>query len=1142
MSALFLLLLLSWRLFLIQEASIGTPSFPSHMLISGFSLVPCHQPQSWLQLCTARGSPICRATPTRATNFLAYVLLALAGDTSPNPGPATCGNCNKQVRWNSKGVCCDHCDKWYHTRCISMSDDSYLALTPETYFECPKCGQSSHASSFYSDASFIEESVDSSTFSSSSSDPGLPSGASSPKQPTRRPNDHKSLRSLTINFQSLKSKLPAFFQVVDSTKPDIIFGTETWLNPDILDAEVSPPNFTTYRKDRSDGYGGALLCISSSLSSSRIPLNTTCDVVACKVTLTKQAPLIAVSAYRPTNNDSDYSEELSSVIRTLALDNPRSPFWLSGDLNLPDIDWDSSSVSGNRYASAINNSFLDLIQDIGLEQTVDFPTRLDNTLDIFATNRPTLVTRCKPFPGIGDHDIVLVDSQTIAPRLKPVKRLIHLWKRADVNALNQDVASFTSNFLSTYSTATPVELLWEEFSKSCQAAISKHVPSKLSSSRFDQPWITASVKRLSRQKQRAFNKAKRSKQPRDWRRYRTLKRQTNNQCKAAHKDYLNTIVGEGNNKRFWSYIKSKRCDASGVSPLKQDGVIYSSPKSQANALNRQFSSVFTTEDLASLPDKGPSPFPTMDNVTISVDGICKLLKDLKPHKATGPDNLSCQFLKCSADKVSPALHLIFQASLLQGKIPSAWKEANVVPLFKKGDRSLPANYRPVSLTSVPCKIFEHILFSECMGFLEKHSILSDLQHGFRGKRSCESQLLISLQDLINHKNSHHQVDAVLLDFSKAFDKVPHCRLISKLTYYGINPQIVTWVQDFLCDRTQRVALRGELSDSAPVTSGVPQGSVLGPLLFLLYINDLPDYVSSSTARLFADDCLLYLHVEDESDAALLQADLDALQSWEREWQMSFNPDKCETLHITSKRTPLTTDYSIHGQNLRQVSSAKYLGCNISTSLSWNHHIDLVCKKANSTLGFLKRNIGTCSSAVKKQAYTTFVRPRLEYASTVWSPSTGIFKGQNARKGITQRTKLEAVQRRAARFITSDYGQRSSPTAMLSDLKLHSLQLRRDVARLCMLHKIRQQQVAIPVNPYFVPLYPSSPSSRANDIITRGHSKRFHVPHSSNDAHLMSYFPATIRLWNGLPASVVAADAIKVYKAGVVAAMEEKHGH
>ena len=505
-------------------------------------------------------------------------------------------------------------------------------------------------------------------------------------------------------------------------------------------------------------------------------------------------------------------------------------------------------------------------------------------------------------------------------------------------------------------------------------------------------------------------------------------------------------------KSFWQFIKSKKTETSGVSPLRgKDGLLYSEPNTQANILNEQFKKAFTTEDTSSMPNKGTSPHPTMPDIFISNNGLLKLLKNLNPHKATGPDNLPAYFLHNFAEELSPFLTFFFQKSIDTGKIPNDWKQANVVPIFKKGDKHNAINYRPVSLTAICCKILEHILTSNIRKHLTINNILNDSQHGFRSKRSCETQLIISIQDLAKSLGYGNQIDVILLDFSKAFDKVPHKRLAQKLEFYGIRNQNLNWINDFLADRQQQVLLNGVKSSKLAVDSGVPQGTVLGPTLFLLFINDLPEHVTCN-ARLFADDCLLYRNVNNSSDAQLLQKDLSSLVKWEEDWQMNFNPEKCYVIHISKKSKPSSFDYILHNHVLEAVKDSKYLGLTISHDLDWGTHINNITCKANKTLGFLRRNLKNCTPKVKNLTYTSLVRPVVEYSSPVWDP----YKKQH----ITQ---VEQVQRKAARFVFNDYKDRSpgAVSNLIKSLEWENLELRRKKARLTMLYKINWGLVEVP---------------------------------------------------------------------------------
>ena len=282
---------------------------------------------------------------------------------------------------------------------------------------------------------------------------------------------------------------------------------------------------------------------------------------------------------------------------------------------------------------------------------------------------------------------------------------------------------------------------------------------------------------------------------------------------------------------------------------------------------------------------------------------------------------------------------------------------------------------------------EHIITSSIMKHATTHNILYPLQFGFRFGRSCETQLTGFISDLFN--NSMHkseQIDVLVLDMAKAFDKVGHRRLLKKLEHYGIRGPTNRWINSFLSKRTQTVVFEGSSSYTAPVKSGVPQGSVLGPCMFLLFMNDLPDALTSQV-RLFADDTLVYLTVNTQDDAHRLQADLNKLAEWGQRWLMEFNAEKCQVLRVTRRRHIVEHQYTLHGKELETCTAAKYLGITISSDLRWNKHVDEVCSKANKTLGFLRRNLRVSSPKLKTLAYFSLVRPLVEYAAPAWDPHT-----------------------------------------------------------------------------------------------------------------------------------------------------------
>ena len=435
-------------------------------------------------------------------------------------------------------------------------------------------------------------------------------------------------------------------------------------------------------------------------------------------------------------------------------------------------------------------------------------------------------------------------------------------------------------------------------------------------------------------------------------------------------------------------LKHNRTDNCGINELKHQGKSAISPSEKANLLNAQFESVFTREgtvhrDQLDLP---PANTTIMNDITFSIKGIKNLLDKLKPKKAAGPDKISPMILKTLSSSFAPILQVLFSKSYHLGNIPDDWRKANVTPVYKKGPKTDPANYRPISLTSIPCKIMEHIITSSIMKHAESNHIFYDLQYGFRSRRSCETQLIGFVQDITNNLDLDQQTDVLIMDFSKAFDKVGHKKLSHKLHHYGIRGKTLNWIDSFLRDRKQRVTLEGEFSDEVAVHSGVPQGSVLGPSLFLYYINDLPANLHSKI-RLFADDTIAYMTITNSSNTHDLQEDLNKMTQWSHKWSMEFHPQKCQIISITRKKNPIKYNYRMGNHILERVPSAKYLGITLSEDLRWNTHINNICKKGNSTVAFIRRKLRIPSRQIKTNAYKTLVRPTIEYSSSIWDPYT-----------------------------------------------------------------------------------------------------------------------------------------------------------
>jgi hypothetical protein len=646
----------------------------------------------------------------------------------------------------------------------------------------------------------------------------------------------------------------------------------------------------------------------------------------------------------------------------------------------------------------------------------------------------------------------------------------------------------------------------------------KHIPSSMSKPVKDLPWFTPDLRRATRKKHKLYNKAKKSKSDKDWSTYHQHKKSTQKAINKSHWSYVHGILQDSidtkNSKPFWRYIKGKKQDNVGVAPIKHKGKLYSGAKDKAEMLNDQFKSVFTKDKDSQIPNMRDRKLPTIPDLEITIPGVEKLLKGLNVNKASGPDALPSRVLKEAATELAPALQAIFNQSLETGQLPNDWRKANISPIFKKSNKHLAENYRPVSLTCVCCKLLEHIITRHILAHSENHSLLTSLQHGFRSGLSCETQLLLTIQDITQAYNLKQQIDMIILDFSKAFDTVPHNRLLAKLEHYGIRGPILAWIREFLTNREQRVIIEGEASSSVHVDSGVPQGTVLGPLLFLLFINDLPLHVHSQV-RLFADDALLYRKITSRDDQVLLQQDLTSLEAWAVTWGMRFNANKCNVMRITRSRKPHTQFYNLGGHILEQVNQALYLGVAINDNLKWAGHIDRITSKANSILAFLRRNLKYGPQKLKEIAYKSLVRSNLEYASSIWDPHFN----QDSKK-------VERIQRRAARFVKRDYSRESSVTVMLSDLEWDSLQNRRQEARLTLLFKIINGLVSISTKDSEGKelLIPGPTRTRANN------NQKFRQLPTGCPAYNNSFYVKTIPDWNKLTQETVDSSTPREFRA------------
>ena len=947
-------------------------------------------------------------------------------------------------------------------------------------------------------------------------------------QPTKNPDEFTIVVS---NCEGVTGKKATIENMLTSLQPDVFLGVESKLDPDVGDAEFLPPSYRVCkptRNDRKRGGGGVFIAVREGITAEPLKeFDTDCEIRWTKIHLISKALMIIGVFYKPPRATITSLHELNTSISKVKEKYPRANLFLGGDFNLPGIDWESCSHIPLKPKKAECEYLLQTAADFGLEQMNLSPTRKNSVLELLFTSCPETVLKCETGPGISDHDhIVIARTRLKAVQNKKNPRWIPLYKNANWSSIKKCIQEASTDFFKGNPKERSVDENWTYFKKCLRDAIDKFVPMKKISGRFRLPWITRPLQRMIRKKQRAYNRAKRSHKDRDWAVFRSIRKGLQRSMRDAHFDYINTQITEDGNKGLWRYLKGMRKDTCGVSTLCTDGKTGSEPREKAEMLNAQFSSVFTREDTTNIPDLGKSPYPQMPTIDVGEAGVRKLLSQVNAKKACGSDRIPPILLKTCADEIAPMLTFIIQQSLDTKTVPEDWRKAQVTPVFKKGPRSNPENYRPVSLTSICCKINEHIIVSQTMKHLEKHKILVDHQHGFRRGRSCETQLLITAHDLASTLNNHSQADVAVLDFAKAFDKVPHQRLIKKLEFYNLDKHAIGWITSFLSGRSQSVVVDGHSSGESPVLSGVPQGTVMGPLLFLLFINDISADVSSSI-RLFADDCLIYRDIRSPRDAELLQQDLNKVVDWSKKWGMQFNVKKCNILSVTQKdiKNRVGYNYSMDGQPLETTDSTPYLGVTLNQKLHWDVHINKTVAAANRTLGFLRRTLYKCPQDLKETVYKTTVRPKLEYCSSIWDP--------HQQKYIK---KIEMVQRRAARFVTDTPHRRTGPqpsvTAMVSDLGWETLQDRRQRGRIMLLYKVYNDLVQVPAH-YQPALYHSD-----FQMVTRSHSAQsleFQTLDAEVNAFKYAFLPRTIADWNSLPTEVVAAESLELLKTRLTAA-------
>ena len=532
-----------------------------------------------------------------------------------------------------------------------------------------------------------------------------------------------------------------------------------------------------------------------------------------------------------------------------------------GDFNYRFLHWPPDLYCDN--LSNVAKLFCDCLDDNFLVQHITTPTRGDAILDLIITDEPNMVSDIEDIGKLGnsDHNAILWSTH-ISTEILRNSRQVYDYSKANISAIRSELQVVDwSHLFSNLS----VEDCWRVFKGKLQDLEAQYVPKKNVSSGNRKPiWMTYKAMKAVKRRHKIYRKYKDPEHPA----CKKADRKASMATKQSKRHFESKLAQKikTDKKSFFAYVRSKTKAKVKVGPLKDtQGHDTSDSSHMVEILNDQFSSVFTQEDFSNIPVPTNifqgNAHDKLTSIEIKLEDVHKRLSALREDKSAGADDMSPRLLKYISNEIAHPLTVIFNLSLQEGIVPLDWRTANVTPIYKKGTKSLAENYRPVSLTSHLSKVLEALLRDEMVKHLDKHDLIRDSQHGFRSGRSCTTNLLAFLDEVTEVIDSGGGLDAIFLDFAKAFDKVPHGRLLAKLRAHGFDGQVVAWIEAWLKDRKQRVCVDGSLSGWHTVLSGVPQGSVLGPLLFLIFINDL-DLNIFSTVFKFADDTKIISTIKD----------------------------------------------------------------------------------------------------------------------------------------------------------------------------------------------------------------------------------------------------------------------------------------
>ena len=885
-----------------------------------------------------------------------------------------------------------------------------------------------------------------------------------------------------------------------------MFINETWLNSNVDDALLSVPNYTLIRRDRTSKRGGGLLVLHKShyvvQEVRSFDAASSFEYICVDYKSAVSGTVVRFLCIYLAPDLAQKRENIKLLCDCIQFyKNERSLFYVFGDFNLPMINWNNLSTPSN-----CANIFLDYCISEGLEQLIlETTTTNDSTIDLFLCNdiASRILSGVKVLPPLTstcDHSVIEFHMTVQCAKKNEQANSSYSYESGDYDSINYHLSKI--DWLNIFNELNnDIQKIYDRFLEIIHGLIKQYVPVKVCNNTIKFPRV---IKDLARRKRNLYRKSKKDKT--FCKMYKDVSKEYDRKIDWWFEEKEKKIINSKKDSYFYSYANKKLKSRPSIPPLiDKNGLLVEDDVEKADLFNVEFYSKFIKDNGQSLQLQDRiSQTNFIDLIKIDQRTIINAIKKIPAKSSFTPDGLPGIVVKKVGPTISFFLMLFFNISLSTSQVPHQWKEGYITPVYKKSSRNSASNYRPISLTSTLSRLLEKIICNILISHLSSHNLISSSQHGFLPHRSSSTQLLGALQDWINGYNNEKQTSAVYTDISKAFDTVSHPKLLEVIKSYGIGQQLYKWIESFITNRKQFVRINESFSNPMPVLSGIPQGSVIGPLLFLLYMDDVTKVVSKlTTVSLFADDAKFYSH-----DSEDLQASLNNVCLFFETRQLTLAKEKCE--HIFFGKIKETVDFSLSGQTISQTSLIKDLGVFISSDLKWESHTNHLKLRASQRCYLILRSFSSKNVWTLLQTFKTFVRPILEYGSVIWS--------SNCSKDIRS---IEGVQRYFTRKIFRRCGiPYSSYADRLHKLNLKTLEYRRKEFDIIMVYKIVHNLVDVPFCKYFK--FYSTPYS------TRRHKYCLErVKCGSN--HEQSFFSnRTIPAWNELPHRIVECETLESF--------------